>query len=351
MTEEHRNQDSTADVAAGADVSKKERPPLKWLYDRIKGKSKVGDSRPPHPMCYVPPPVGRWPEFFEQNTFCKFWGRIGIINPDNENARYWLLHIGFVANVIGFFLTLYSCLAISNNYEVLKAAAYSMADISTQDVENVDGSVSIDLGLRGVALMLPNFDGPIVIPFTDFCDLPDEELKSYLNQGTGEDGELCGVCEEVSRSMVWSIMFSVLTFVPSFTTNVLRLYSNYDVNCQKGFSTLFASVTLILSMNTLLRYNNQCFAAFYSGSVPFDRNLDPLDDDNTEPFFTVEFDWNAGPGLICLYLGTVLKAIDIGANMLVPSPSITRDEKEQLEYELLPEPDAEPTRSRAPPRW
>jgi hypothetical protein len=54
MTEaEEQNEDT-------APVSRKEEPPLKWLYDRIKGNSKVGTSRPPHPMCFVPPPVGRY---------------------------------------------------------------------------------------------------------------------------------------------------------------------------------------------------------------------------------------------------------------------------------------------------
>jgi hypothetical protein len=239
-----------------------------------------------------------------------------------------------VANVVGFILTLYSCLGMSLSYEVLKVAAYSIADISSQDVPDVDGSISIDLGLRGAAISLPNFDAPIVVPFTDFCDLPNEDLARYLNAD-----ETCGVCEEVSTTMVWSVISSVVTFLPSFTTNVLRLYSNYDVNCQKGFSTLFASVTLILSLNTVLTYNNNCFAAFYSGNVPLDGNLDPLDDDNAVPVFSVDFDWSIGPGLLCLYLGTMLKAVDIVANLLVPSPSITRDEKEQLEYELLPETD------------
>jgi hypothetical protein len=279
----------------------------------------------------------RCPGILEQNAFCIFWGSIGAISPTNEKARYWLLNVGFLANVLGFLLTMYSCLAITLSYDVLKIASFSSAEIYSQDVQDADGSVSIDLGLRGAALSLPNYDAPVVIPFTDFCDLPGEELGRYLNQGNSDGEDICGVCESVSRAMVWSLMFSVVTFLPSFSTNILRLYSNYDVNCQKGFSTLFASVTVLLSLITLLKYNNTCFAAFYSGTVPFDENLNPLDDDNTPPFFSVDFDWSIGPGLLCLYFGTMLKAIDIFVNLLVPSPSIARDKREQMEYELLPE--------------
>lgn len=33
-------------------------PARKWLYDRINGKSRYGETRPPCRMCWVPPPVG-----------------------------------------------------------------------------------------------------------------------------------------------------------------------------------------------------------------------------------------------------------------------------------------------------
>jgi hypothetical protein len=28
-----------------------------WLRDRVTGKSKYGESRPPCPICYAPPPI------------------------------------------------------------------------------------------------------------------------------------------------------------------------------------------------------------------------------------------------------------------------------------------------------
>lgn len=35
-----------------------ETPARQWLYDRINGKSKYGDSHPPFRIMWVPPPVG-----------------------------------------------------------------------------------------------------------------------------------------------------------------------------------------------------------------------------------------------------------------------------------------------------
>jgi hypothetical protein len=322
------NEEETPEEPLEGDLP--ETPARKWLYDRINGKSKYGDSHPPCRILWVPPPVGWCPSVLEENIFCKVWGRLGLIRPENETARFWLLRIGFVANVVGFLLTLYSCLAITDsNYDLLKAASFSSAVVTEPYVPNSTIAIALDVGLRAAALVLPNRDGPIVVSFDDFCDLPSESLTLYL-----DDGKDCGGCQDVSSGMVVSVVVSAITFIPSFSTDILRMYSNYDVNCQKGFSTLFATMTLILSLYTLLSYNRSCFAGFYDGDVPYDaeRNIIPKDS-SEEPTYVIKFDWSIGPGLICLYTGTLLKSVDILCNLLVPSPNITRDHKEQWDYE------------------
>jgi hypothetical protein len=265
----------------------------------------------------------------EENIFCKVWGRLGLIRPENETARFWLLHLGFIANFVGFFLTLYSCLAITDsNYGILKAASFSSAVLTEPNVPNSTLAGAVDVGLRAAALVLPNRDGPNVV---NFCDMSSETLSLYL-----DDGVDCGGCQDVSSGMVLSVVVSAITFIPSLSTDILRMYSNYDVNCQKGFSTLFATVTLVLSLFTLLTYNRSCFAGFYDGDVPFDAEFNAIQKDSSEePTHVIKFDWSIGPGLICLYTGTLLKSVDLFCNLLVPSPNITRDHKEQWDYEAL----------------
>jgi hypothetical protein len=273
--------------------------------------------------------IPRCPRLLEENACCKLWGRVGLIRDWDERKRWWVLHIGFAANLVGFVLTLYSCLAISDNYGVLQRAAFSRGILGDPDFED---RVTIYLGLRAATLDLVNADGPIVVTFDEFCDLPTESLARYLD----DPDETCGTCQEVSKSMVLTVILSCVTFIPSFSTDVLRMYSNYDVNCQKGFSTLFAAASLLLSLNTLLKYNRNCFAAFYSGVVPFNENFEAVEDATTAAY-QVDFDWSMGPGLICLYVGTVLKAVDIACNIIVPSPQIARDIKKQWEYETMGE--------------
>jgi len=49
----------------------------------------------------------------------------------------------------------------------------------------------------------------------------------------------------------------------------------------------------------------------------------------------MDYTWKAGPGLVCVVTATCLKIVDIVCNMMVPTPAITRDHREQEEYEAL----------------
>lgn len=306
-------------------------PPRRWLYDRIKGTSKIGKGRPPCLACWVPAPVGRCPSVFEENLLCRTWGRVGWISVDDEKARRKILRVGFFANLLGCLLTMYACLAVSDRADALHLASFSKGTVSgTTGV--VATSVSIHLGLKAAVVEYAWDDTPDVVPFAEFCDLPPERLGRYI-----QADEDCGACEEVSQTMVRSVILSAIAFLPSFTTDILRSYSNYDVNCQKGFATLFATCALILSLTALLQYNNRCFAGFYAGEVSLDYQGNPIgdDDDNAaeNTLVTLDFSWDAGPGLLSLYIGTSLKAFDIAANLLVPTPEITRNRRLQWEYE------------------
>lgn len=47
----------------------------------------------------------------------------------------------------------------------------------------------------------------------------------------------------------------------------------------------------------------------------------------------VRLDWKAGLGQICLLLATLLKIVDILINLVLPTPTITRNHQEQVDYE------------------
>jgi hypothetical protein len=178
-----------------------------------------------------------------------------------------------------------------------------------------------------VAFDNPTTVGEQVYNFDEFCN--QTELASrYL------DEDQCDSCGDVSSGLVITLALSLIAVLPSITTDVLRMFPNYDLNCQKFWGSAVSMFSMLMSLSTYLSYQNQCFESFYDGNIYFDANLTALDDD-TGAVYLANFDWKAGNGLICLFVATAIKVVDILANVLVPTPTITRNRKEQEEYEAL----------------
>lgn len=273
----------------------------------------------------------------EDNFFCRFWGRAGIFHANNRKARRYLLGTGLIFNTVAFILTFYSAFSISNKYSILRATSFSHGVLvpKTENYIWKDG-FQFDAGLRAVAVDGPLTDEETVTPFDEFCDLPNDSVQAVLAKGSASGEGSCLECGEVSGSMVRSIILSVISFIPTLSTDVLRMYPNYDVNCQKSFATFFATFTLVLSFITLRQYERSCHRGFYEGDIYLTYRLEAIDPetgDLAEADLVATLTWRSGPGLRCLYAGTILKIVDIICNVLIKAPKIARDHSMQLEYE------------------
>jgi hypothetical protein len=305
--------------------------PLKWLMDRIQGQSKYGErgERPPCPCCWVPPPVGWCPGLLETNVLCKCWGRCGISN--SELTRFWCLNIAFLLNLCALFLTAYTCLAISDDYFVLTKAA--LHELTMTEVNGAwSDTIMMFVGVRAAALDNPESGvGQVVVHFDQFCDLTSQGFERYLN------AKDCNACADVSANMVIALMVSVATFLPTFFSEQLRMYSGYDVNCVKMYLTILGVITLLLNTSVIVSFLTVCFPSFYDDTVLYDSqgNVLPPDTPEQESSFEVIFDWTWGYGLIILVSATGLKALDVLFNACVPTPNVTRDRREQDIYESI----------------
>merc|ERR1711904_526565 len=135
---------------------------------------------------------------------------------------------------------------------------------------------------------------------------------------------------------VISILISVATFFPTFFSQQLRMYSGYDVNCVKVYLTVLGTVTILLNLNVILSYYFLCFQPSMlddngGGSSTAATNI--ITDPITKKRY--EYDWKWGWGLIILVAGTCLKFIDVVCNVIVATPNVTRDRKEQEIYETI----------------
>ena len=247
------------------------------------------------------------------------------MDSENDALRQKILSIGIAANVIGFFLTLVACCSISTNFDTLMRTAFSSGTAESSN-STIDG-VKIAIGLRAAALDTPH-QGQVVWSFDEFCGL--EGLDQY---SLWED---CQACADVSSGLVISVIISLITYMPTVFTDITRMYSNYDVNCQKVFASFVACFNMLMSLYTWVGYTNSCFASFYEGEIPYDRQQNVLSpDEASQAFISFDFKWRPGPGLFCIAAATVLKAVDILCHCIIPTPKITRDLKEQQEYENL----------------
>mmetsp|Transcript_32814 Transcript_32814/g.37978 ORF Transcript_32814/g.37978 Transcript_32814/m.37978 type:complete len:322 (-) Transcript_32814:652-1617(-) len=302
IQEENTNEDEILDTGkTGCNVNNQ------WIIDRVDGTSKIEpEKRPCCRACFVPPCVKLVPGFFEQNICCESWGKFGFIDSTDMKARLWLMRISLLSNCISLLLSIIACFAISTNYNILMNISFSKGIFTPIDSTYLD-DITINVGLLAVAIDNPNTEGKgTVNGFDELCD--DDVAGAFFDQSS------CHDCSDISSTLVTTLILSAITVLPSIFTDILRMYPNYDANCQKTIGTLAAFFSVLNSIATWQLYAVECVRSFVESE-----NLS----------------WYAGEGLKLIVAATFIRIVPIVCHLIVPTPSITRDYKEQEEYERL----------------
>jgi hypothetical protein len=364
----------------------------KWLMDRINGQSKYNDmERPPNPCCWVSPIVGYFPFIFETNLCCRCFGLIGFgssgsssgnsgssnnssnngpnssssssgnsgNNSKNELFRFYILHFGFICNIIALLMISYTALSISFEYFLFNKSSFYEINIIENEFNfnnnnNNDGDVSpvitttmntIHLGLSGIGIQ----NQQIVIGYNDICNSDNVSLLDRFFLNTNDDSD--SNCDDwvscykyFSTNCIISILIGITLFFPTFFMTQIRMYSGYDINCVKNTLSLTNIIIVLLNLNIILSSFFLCFRSttFYQNAdevVYYDRfgnvsSIQPSTDD-TSYYIEIYYEWKWSWGLIMLVTGTSLKFIDLLCNIVVSTPTITRDKKEQEIYEYI----------------
>jgi hypothetical protein len=203
------------------------------------------------------------------------------------------------------------------------------------------------VGLRAVAYdnELKNVNG--IATFGEICEIvqnsqiyQDEQQQqsksaadATITMMASEPKFECNSCQAISRKIIPSLFLSMLSYIPNFTTDILRMYSNYDVNCQKFLASTFSWISLATAIYTWVNYRKGCFESLHTDPFALNKDFERVEFDSPDVHLIVSYRWQAGLGQICLAVATFLKIIDIIFNIILPTPTITRDHLEQVEYE------------------
>lgn len=347
--------------------------PRRWIYDRVNGTSQIrrgsGSTtprrqKPPCFLCFPPPVLKLCPWVLEENCLCRLLGWFGCcggstaaagstagrepdaggpVNDGGGPIRSATLKLSLTLNLLGLLVTVFAALALAEQtYDLLAVAAFGTADLQpTPGVENGGGgaaavptfpTVSLHLGLQALAVSNPSSadaGGPSekVVPFDDFCTTPGMEQLMPM--------EDCAVCADARLYLLIGMLVALVAYLPTFATDCLRLYANYDVNCQKASSGVWGLVSLAGYGLVYYYYYYVCAASFYSGQVGYAADGAVVGDGSLPVAVLVDFAWTVGTGQICLFVGFGLKVLNFVCNCCVATPTITRDRQEQWQYERL----------------
>eukprot|EP00977_Amphora_coffeiformis_P017124 scaffold5479_cov199-Amphora_coffeaeformis.AAC.63 len=208
--------------------------PRRYVQDRCDGKSDYRDHwRPPCPMFYVPVPVKWFPDLLEQNPVMEYVGKLGCVRPYDHTLRKIIFGIATTCQIVAMAMTLFAALAISNDFDVLTRASFTHATshIVWNGTQQLEGGMTFDMGLLGVAIQDParvtDARGGYherVVKWDEFCDDFAEGWEQVL------DRDACHECGQQSKTIVGSMIMSLVFSIPTFTTDILRFYPDYDVS-------------------------------------------------------------------------------------------------------------------------
>jgi hypothetical protein len=234
------------------------RMPRQWLFDRCDGTSKYNpESRPPCVMCMVPFVVKWCPDILEQNCTCESVGRRGCIDPENTVRRRRIFLSAFIINLIGLLLLVVTSFSIAtHHFDLLWRTEFTKVWLLTDGGPNatITGQVvaSWVVGLRAVAYENGPQNVTELFTFAELCQFQEEfRATMTLLVDANQPKFACSHCEDISHKIVPSLFLSMLSYIPNFTTDILRMYSNYDVNCQKFLASTLSWISLATVGRTL----------------------------------------------------------------------------------------------------
>jgi hypothetical protein len=244
--------------------------------------------------------------------------------------------VAFLLNAVALILTIIAAVGLTTDPQTLQLAPWikgnCFIDERTRDVAahvyigvnmrydivncaTLDPSLQAPCQARMVTRRFKKIDGRYEKAINwvdeDACDYPPVLATngSVMFEEDITQRELCEHCKD-NLLPAYSVILSIISQLPTMTTNLQRTTLFGDANCQKTMGIVTNIVTLITSMIALLEFRRACYVAIVNSTnagMP-------------ESIVVFDVEWEMGLGFRCLMIATIIKVFDAASHVFVPSP-------------------------------
>ncbi|KAJ1439293.1 hypothetical protein B484DRAFT_476958 [Ochromonadaceae sp. CCMP2298] len=246
----------------------------------------------------------------------------------NIFSRYRKLWLGLASyvSIIAFFVTIYGCMALSNNNSIVRRTYWTGVTGNNYTAMG-DEQYSMYVGLTTFIYTNCTFTPGWEI-YPDYC----EETKiSFTSQACrdGDLGDACDACADVAISTWLAAVTNIIGLVLAINGCQVRMKRIADVPVQKALGMITDAIGCLALTYSLYDFRYRCMA-----------NLN--DSLQHAPGTTVERLWT-GPGLLCYAFCALTGAIRAVIHCVTPCPDAAWHREARLKLAQLDE-DEHPAR-------
>jgi len=254
----------------------------------------------------------------ESNACCINVAKLGV--PAAERHRKKIMAIAASANVVALILTIVAACGMTLSSSLLQNThwVHGMGDGGAVDVyigvsmmsEEIDcatwrgANETVSASICAIGLGQAGFvkkSGSVYERNTEWKS-EDACAREYIQ---GPEREIVeGLCKQCKENVlpVGSLILSILTQLPTLTTNFQRSTVYGDVNCQATMGAVTNLFSFATSMISLIGFRFACWR------------------DLPRSIYGKEVQWELGIGFRCLMVATLIKVLDAACHLLLPTP-------------------------------
>jgi len=246
----------------------------------------------------------------ETNRCCRFLGGSGFTFGDLHRKR--LMACAGVTKFISMILTMLALIGgLTVSPDTLQSLywVHGKGDFQVQDLSlEVEAYLGMTLRYDVIHCNLPNCGAQLSI--MGFEAIGENRFGRAIRWSDGpscmpslDNSQLRLSCQQCRDSLLPknTLITSLVTYLPSLTTNCQRSTRFGDVNCQSTLGVVGNCLGLITGLTTLLAFRAICYSDMAS-QFP-------------------DMSWHLGFGFRAMIFATLLKAVDMLCHALVPAPT------------------------------